>query len=101
MFKRLFDPQSSVAFDFEGEAVTAAEGDTVAAALLAHGVRHTRLSLVSGSPRAAHCPIGACFECLVEIDGHPNRQACLTLVRPGMKVRRQAGPAAVMNGGGA
>ena len=99
MFRRLFEPQCPVAFDFEGETVTAADGDTVAAALLAHGVRHTRNSVVSGAPRAAHCLIGACFECLVEIDGRPNRQACLTLVRPGMRVRRQAGPAAVRIGG--
>jgi predicted molibdopterin-dependent oxidoreductase YjgC len=101
MFRRLFEPQNPVAFDFEGETVTAGEDDTVAAALLAHGIRHTRTSAVSGSPRAAHCLIGACFECLVEIDGRPNRQACHTLVRPGMRVRRQAGPAAMKNGGGA
>jgi predicted molibdopterin-dependent oxidoreductase YjgC len=39
--------------------------------------------------------IGHCFECLVEIDGVGNRQACLTLVREGMRVRRQNGAAAV------
>jgi predicted molibdopterin-dependent oxidoreductase YjgC len=99
MFKRLHEPRERVAFEFEGETVAAEDGDTVAAALLAHGVRQTRLSLMSGAPRAAHCMIGACFECLVEIDGRPNRQACLTPVRAGMKVRRQAGPARLADGG--
>jgi len=29
---------------------------------------------------------GACFECLVDIDGTPNRQACMTPVAAGMSV---------------
>ncbi len=101
MFRRLYEPARPVSFDFEGETVTAAEGETVAAALLAHGAGYTRRSVVSASPRAPHCMIGLCFECLVEIDGRPNRQACLTPVRSGMRVRRQDGPAKVMNGNGA
>ncbi len=98
MFKRLYEPRRPVTFEFEGETLVSEEGETVAAALLAHGVRHTRRTAVSGEPRAAHCMIGVCFECLVEIDGRPNRQACLTQVRPGMMVRRQDGPAGVGNG---
>ncbi len=35
--------------------------------------------------------MGACFECLVEIDGISNRQACMIQVRAGMIVRRMAG----------
>ena len=35
--------------------------------------------------------MGVCFECVVEIDGLANCQACLTAVRPGMSVRVQAG----------
>ena len=63
MFKRLYEPKTAVNFDFEGETVSSAEGETVAAALLAHGVGHTRRSVVSSSPRAPYCMIGACFEC--------------------------------------
>jgi predicted molibdopterin-dependent oxidoreductase YjgC len=100
MFKRLHEPRAPVRFEFEGETVTAEDGDTVAAALLAHGIRHTRNAVVSGSNRAAHCMIGVCFECLVEIDGRPSRQACLTPVRVGMTVRRQSGPARVSDGAG-
>ena len=92
MFQRLHETGPAVTFEFEGEAVTARAGESVAAALLAHGVRHTRQSLVTAEPRAAYCLIGACFECLMEIDGRANRQACLTEVRDGMAVRRQARP---------
>jgi predicted molibdopterin-dependent oxidoreductase YjgC len=39
--------------------------------------------------------MGVCFECLVEVDGRPNRQACLTAVEPGMQVRTQQGARAL------
>jgi predicted molibdopterin-dependent oxidoreductase YjgC len=35
--------------------------------------------------------MGVCFECLVEIDGVPNRQSCLIEVREGMRIRSQEG----------
>ncbi len=35
--------------------------------------------------------MGACFDCLVEIDGMPNRQACMVQVRPDMVVRSMSG----------
>jgi predicted molibdopterin-dependent oxidoreductase YjgC len=39
--------------------------------------------------------MGVCFDCLMEIDGVPNQQACMIRVRDGMKVRRQHGAASV------
>jgi predicted molibdopterin-dependent oxidoreductase YjgC len=35
--------------------------------------------------------MGVCFECLVEIDGVPNRQACMVVAEAGMVVRCQVG----------
>ena len=84
-----------VTIDFEGEKIAARRGDTVAAALLAAGVDHFRTSAVSGSERGAYCLMGTCFECLVEIDGDGNQQACLRLVRDGMRVARQDGAVAL------
>jgi predicted molibdopterin-dependent oxidoreductase YjgC len=81
-----------VQFTFDGEVVTAAEGDTVAAALLAHGVKLFRTTPETGAPRLPHCMIGNCFDCIVEIDGVPNCQACLVIVKPGMNVMHQDGP---------
>ncbi len=95
-FNRLPDPAAGpVAITFEGEAVAAREGDTVAAALLAAGLAATRATPVSGAPRGAFCLMGACFECLVEIDGEPNRQGCMVEVRDGMAVRRMQGARSV------
>ena len=96
MFKRIEDADGGpIAFTFEGRPVEARRGDSVAAALLAAGEPVFRASPVSGSPRGPFCLMGVCFDCLVEIDGMPNRQACLVAVEDGMAVRRQAGEPAV------
>lgn len=68
-----------------GQPIAAAEGDTVAAALLASGrwiFRRDR----DGAARGPFCLMGICQECLVEIDGVPNRRACLLPVVQGMRV---------------
>ncbi len=93
MFHQPRDPRSpSVPFTFEGQACEATAGQTVAAALMGAGHLTLRESIVSGSPRAAYCMMGVCFECLVEIDGHPNQQACMVLIREGMQIKRQSRP---------
>ena len=90
-FRRLEGEGPTLSFSFEGEAMTARPGDTVAAALLAAGVAQFRATPLSGAPRGPWCMMGVCFDCLVEIDGHASRQACQTLVVEGMRVRRQLG----------
>lgn len=91
-FKRLLDTAGpSVTIAIEGETVTVPAGETVASALLAHGIGYCRTTPVSGARRAPLCLMGVCFECLVEIDGTPNQQACMIRVREGMRVRRQHG----------
>lgn len=92
MFKRLPDERvEPVEIAFEGKRIAARAGDTVAAAVLAAAPGHTRTTPVSGAPRTPYCLMGTCFECLMEIDGVPNRQACMTMVRDGMQVKRQDG----------
>ncbi len=91
-FRRL-DPQPSntVTVDIEGNKVEVPEGETVAAAVLIENLGHTRTHPISGAPRAPLCMMGVCFECLMEIDGLPNRQACQVQVAKGMTIRRQQG----------
>ncbi len=92
MYKRLPDDRRGpVTFEFEGRPIDARAGDTVAAALLANDVLACRATPVSAAPRAPYCMMGVCYECLVVIDGEPNRQACQEPVRPGMRVARQRG----------
>ena len=92
MFKRLREPDGDrVKVLIEGREVQIPAGETVAAAVLASGLGHTRTSQISGAPRAPLCMMGVCFECLMEIDGVPNRQACQVRVVNGMRIRRQRG----------
>ncbi len=92
MFKRLDDPAAdTVTIYFDDRPLEAAAEETVAMALLANGVIRTRTAPVGGGVRGPHCLIGNCFDCLVEIDGVANRQACMEPVRDGMQVRRQTG----------
>ena len=91
MFRRLDIDTADIRFRFNDMEIVARHGDSVAAALLAAGIASIRETPVSGAPRAPYCMMGVCFDCLVEIDGVGNRQACLTPVRNGMFVRRQTG----------
>lgn len=91
-FKRPFKPEGKLlTLYFEDNEVTAFAGDSVAAALLADGIDFTRTTAVSDSRRAPFCMMGTCFECLMEIDNIPNRQACMVEVAEGMKIRRMHG----------
>lgn len=95
MFRRRLDGRPTLTIFLDGAPVPAVAGETVAAALLAAGLDHARTTPATGSPRAPYCMMGVCFECLMEIDGAANRQACMVPVKAGMRVRRQLGRAKV------
>lgn len=91
-FARLADgPADVVTIYFDGAPLEARNGDSVAAALLAAGHRTTRTTPVSGARRGPFCMMGACFDCLVEIDGEANRQGCMVQVHEGMQVMPMSG----------
>lgn len=89
MATRIDDVNETVTFTFENQKIETRAGDTVAAALAMAQQKHLRNSVVSGAPRGIYCMMGTCFECLVEIDGMSNVQACQTVARDGMTVSRQ------------
>ena len=92
MFARLPEPPSPpVAITIDGVPFAARAGDTVAAALLVAGKIVFRTTPVTGAARGPFCMMGACFECLVGIDGRANQQACMIAVAPGMRVTTQRG----------
>ncbi len=74
-----------VPIDVDGERIDAVPGESLAAALLAAGMRTFRRT-ASGAPRGPLCNMGVCFECVVTVDGEPVR-ACATEVRQGMRVK--------------
>lgn len=92
MFKRLPDAGAvTVTVLIDGKPFDAPEDCSVAAAMLLAGEVATRTTPVSGAPRAPYCMMGVCFDCLMEIDGVPNQQACLIPVAAGMRICHQHG----------
>ena len=81
--------EETVKVVFEGQECVVKAGTTVAAALLGHDDNHFCRSAAEGNKRAPYCLMGVCFECLVEIDGMKNRQACLETVVADMNIKRQ------------
>ena len=74
-----------VPFSFEGRALHAPEGEALAAALLAAGIRRLGEGLGPARPYAALCMMGVCQQCLVRVDGRL-AQSCLVPVRTGLVV---------------
>lgn len=84
-----FKRGKKIQFYFENKEITAYEGETVAAALIASGIKVFRYSKKYKRPRGFFCAIGKCSSCLMEINGVPNQMTCMKLVEQGMKVKRQ------------
>ena len=92
MFKSITPEKGRIVhLQFDGEVITAFDGDNLAAALLRSGKVQFRTA-AKDDPRGPYCMMGVCFECLVEIDGRPNQQACQITVHDGMIVQRQNAP---------
>jgi predicted molibdopterin-dependent oxidoreductase YjgC len=79
-----------VTFTFDGVLVRAQRGQTVAGALLADGVTSWRVTRSGGRPRGLFCGIGACFDCLVDVNDDRAVRACLVPVNDGDRVQTSA-----------
>ncbi|HAF70061.1 MAG: Putative oxidoreductase [Acetothermia bacterium 64_32] len=77
--------RKKISFFFKGRELSAYEGDTIAAALFAHGIRIFGHHPKDGAPQGIFCANGQCAQCLVIADGLPVK-ACMTLVGEGMRV---------------
>ncbi len=87
--ERTFDIQPLVQADMtvyiNGQAVSAAIGETVLSVIQSLGVRQIARNdhdQISG----AYCGMGVCQCCLVKINGRHKRRACQTVVRDGMQI---------------
>jgi len=74
---------------FQGKALEAQDGDTIAATLYRNGQRIFSRSFKYHRPRGLLCVSGKCPNCLMNVDGIPNVRTCITPVCDGMKVRPQ------------
>ncbi|WP_255007456.1 (2Fe-2S)-binding protein [Roseovarius sp. M141] len=88
-FREITPKGNHVAVRFEAADLMLPRGENLAGALLVAGVMPFRHTPVSGAPRGPFCMMGACFDCLVEIDG-VTRQACMLQVTDGMEITMPA-----------
>ena len=80
-----------IRFTLDGAGMTARAGQSIAGALIAGGVMSWRRTRIGDQPRGVFCGIGACFDCLITVNGEPNVRACLSQVHDGDRVERQEG----------
>lgn len=80
------EDKKQVSFTFNNKSYQGLENESIAAALLANGVRTLRYHEEGGSPRGIYCNIGHCYECRVNVDGKQGIRACLTTIKEGMAV---------------
>jgi predicted molibdopterin-dependent oxidoreductase YjgC len=86
-----FDRGERLEFSFEGRKLHGLAGETVAAALVANGIKVFRTTEKLHRPRGFFCAVGKCSSCLMVVDGQPNTMVCMEPLRAGMKVERQHG----------
>jgi sarcosine oxidase subunit alpha len=78
-------PDSSIEFFWQGQKLFAKQGETIASALFAGGIRIFGHHHKDGAPQGIFCANGQCAQCLVLADGRPVK-SCMELVRPGVRV---------------
>lgn len=86
-----FKKGRKVGFTFDGKPFEGHEGEPIAAALHAAGVRLLRHSPHKNRARGFFCAIGRCSSCMMEVDGEVNTMTCITPLREGMVVNMQKG----------
>ncbi len=76
---------------FNGNPISAYEGEPIAASLAAAGIKVFRYTSKNKEPRGIFCAIGQCTDCVMTVNGVPNVRTCVTLVKPGMRIETQKG----------
>jgi sarcosine oxidase subunit alpha len=83
------DRSRKVTILFEGRRIEACEGDAIASALYASGIRIFSRSFKYHRPRGLFCVNGRCPNCLMNVNGRPNVRTCVEPVADGMQIRHQ------------
>lgn len=86
-----FNRGEKITFTFDGREIEGYDGETIAAALHAAGIKELAKSPELHRPRGLFCAIGNCSSCLMVVDGEPNIRVCVEKVKNGMKVETQIG----------
>ena len=84
-----FPKRKKLRFRYNKKELAGEEGDTIASALHAAGVRTLTKSLKYDSPRGFFCGIGKCSSCLMRVNGVPNVRTCIAPLKEGISVEMQ------------
>lgn len=84
-----FRKRKKLSFCFQNKNLVGEEGDTIASALHAEGIRTLTKSLRYESPRGFFCGIGKCSSCLMRVNGIPNVRTCIAPLQEGIHVEMQ------------
>ena len=84
-----FNKRKKLPFTFQKKELIGEEGDTIASALHAAGVKTLTTSLKYESPRGFFCGIGKCSSCLMRVNGIPNVRTCIAPLQEGIHVEMQ------------
>jgi sarcosine oxidase subunit alpha len=84
------EDQPTFEFIWQGRTMVAREGETIASALFANGVRIFGHHPKDGAPQGIFCANGQCAQCLVMANGLPVK-SCMTPVEAGMWVEPMDG----------
>jgi len=82
--------RKSIEFTWQGNILTANEGETIASALFANGVHVFGHHPKDHSPLGIFCANGQCSQCMVIANGSPVK-SCMELVQAGMDVQPNDG----------
>ncbi len=77
--------RKEINFTFNGEKLTALEGEVITSALYANGIKVFGHHPRDGAAQGIFCVNGQCSQCMVLLEGIPVK-GCMVVVRPGMKV---------------
>ncbi len=77
--------RKEIPFYWQGSLLEALEGETISAALFAHGIRIFGHHAKDQSPQGIFCANGQCAQCMVLADGQPVK-SCMHLVQAGMRI---------------
>ena len=79
------DEREAIEFYWRREKLLAREGETIASALFANGIRIFGHHEKDGAPQGMFCANGQCAQCMVIADGLPVK-SCMVQVAPGVRV---------------
>lgn len=91
-----FNKGKKIKFTFDGKELEGHEGESIAAALHATGVKVLTHSHELKRPRGFYCAIGNCGQCIMEVNGVSNVRTCIEPLKEGMVVKTQEGKGSIL-----